>query len=80
MFAVRVFGKESGVGCAGRHGVCRTRATESGHKQTPPPAKSLASYGKSGAPLPPRAEARGASDQRDQMSFQSPPSPWTSWA
>ena len=48
--------------------------------QTPPPAETLAGYGKSGAPLTPRAEARGARDQRDQMSLFVPSSPCTSWA
>jgi hypothetical protein len=60
---------------------CRSRATESGHLQTPPPAGSLASYGKSGSPLVPRALWRaGLWDQRDQMSLCSPSSPWLSVA
>jgi len=49
--------------------------------QTPPPARSLASYGKSGSPLVPRARWRaGHPVQRDQMSLCSPSSPWLSVA
>ncbi len=57
------------------------RATESGRRQTPPPAWSLASYGKSGSPLWPRTPWRaGHPVQRDQMSLCSPLSPWLSVA
>lgn len=49
--------------------------------QTPPPARSLASYGKSGSPPLPRAPRRaGLLDQRDQISLCSPSSPWLSVA
>lgn len=76
-----VFAGKSGVGYAGWQGICRSRATVSRHKQTPPPARSLASYGKSGSPLVPRARWRaGHPVQRDQMSLCSPSSPWLSVA